>query len=297
TIHSKFYPDNTRNDPMLIYVSNEKLESVLNFLDNLNEKHPEYFVDGGNKAPFTAPVRPYAGIADESKYKSQTSFNYEIGSATDEFVKDYSPTLVSQITQNPNKIRTQKGNTYTLPEYITQRIKQGLIETTLENKKVNYTGVDEDITKNHKQFFSELEQKIITEINETNSDLNQMIAEEVQSIYQRIQAGYIPNDISLSVKTTVPYISKRDKILYQDRNKQIIKEKGFRNAPLYLNINLIQELFEIYGITYQIEQELSIETLAPYLEKHHISPVAPYLNTETIQDYQNYETKQQSKNS
>ncbi len=280
-IYYKFWTGmNDRNDTFLIYTNYKRVQDIIDILKNIKSEKPELFVGAENSNGMLHMIDGFIGFGEEPSYK-HSSFNSERGDAMDEFFGELFKKQAKQIGNYTGTIHNSRGDDLNLQEYLKYLLKKSFRETIHARQTEILNRQYPEIYKTNDEIKNYIEiQTKIYEIckNKLPDFLEKQIDDNVVKIIEMLKSGKFPNNIKLIFKT------RRISLFNFSENyaKELIKKYGSLDYYFQLDLNLRQKLFSVFDVKNKIDSQISESSLKPYFEKHHISFVRPYLNTEEV---------------
>lgn len=285
-IYFKYWTNDTRNDPFLIYTNYEQMKDLISILKQIKFENPKIF-DGCEKInPLLTNIDNFIGFGEEPEYK-HSSFNDERGKAIDEFTKDVvEKELVNErkrIGNYRDTIATSKGFELDIENYLIYRLEESFKQTVIQRQK-------DILNRKYPRHFAEygaesvagyieIENKIYrTCMQELPPFVKQQIKEQAKQYLEGLKKGenrYIKpiifptENLNLFPSMNVEYLNRA------------LHSKGYLEYNFSIDINMQQKLFSVFDSESRIEKVITDEGLKPYLEKYHVSSKYLSLNTET----------------
>lgn len=285
-LYFKYWTKDNRNDTFLIYTNYEQIQDMINILKQIKKENPKIFEGCENINPLLTNIENFIGFGEEPKYK-KSSFNDERASAIDEFSKDVVEKEIvkerKRIANYTDTISTSQGHSLSLENYLIYRLEQSFKETILQRQKdiVNRKYPRQYVRWGTKAISSyiEIENKIYrTCMNTLPPFVKQQIQEQAKQYLDGLRKGYnvFIKPIRFPTQNLDLFSPINRDIFNNDLNKN-----GHLDYEFYINLDMQEKLFSVFGSDKRIEKIITDEALAPYLAKHHVSSEHLSLNTET----------------
>ena len=283
-VYCKFHTKNLRSDPLLFYTNEEQLPELMYFLDQLEQRHPEYLEPADCKQPFIAPVRPYCGIADEP-LQSRVSFNDRMGKALDETIKSMETLIFDDIDLNKLRFSVGKDNTIVDTEGYASYMAWLKVGQSIRKMQKRFASVQSDSEKEAQAYANELWAQYVDARSNSKSFMANEIQNASQELYESILSGNPSRYFSITTQTVHKNPWGQNKLLYPQKleNKKQTTGKMVETFPI--KFNMYKELVEILELGKGINNYFTNDGFAyifgKNMEKYSRCPSAPFLNLET----------------
>lgn len=292
-LYCKFSTDNSRSDPFLFYTNEEQLPELMNFLDQLEQRHPEYLRPADCKMPFYANTRQYCGIADEHSYM-HTSFNSNISGAFSKPLNEINKEMWQEMDLTKRTYTVENGTRELNAQNYAYYMAWLKVGQQIYQQKQRFVEPKTDTQKQLQEYYNELWIQYLDARQNPESQLAKEINEMGKGFYTSMQKDspttQIPQ-IQVYTKSNNPYNFNAK--FYPDRFAQIKQSTGYEWNRLQINFNLHKELFDTLGCEEVLQKKLSLKNFdknfAEDLKEFHISPEMLFMSTETAEKFCEYQ--------
>ena len=285
-VYFKFWTDDSRNDTFLIYTNYDMVAKFVEVLREIRRENPKIFEGCENINPLMINIDNFIGFGEEPKYK-HSSFNSERADAIDAFNKDVIEKKIVEerkyIGNYQGTINTSRGDVLSIEEYLVYRLEQSLHETILQHQRdiMNRQYPSCYIRWGSKAISSyiEMENKIYrTCMNGLPAFVKAQIREQARAYLEGLKNG---KDVRIRPITFPTNNLDLFSPVKRSNCKDELNKEGKLDYQFFININMQEKLFDVFGSELRIESVITDESVVPFLANQHVSSMCPSLNTET----------------
>ena len=276
--------------PLMIFANDFNMQKVVQALDQMYKENPSWFTTEVPLA-FVMPINKYAWISDLNSVKTKMTKDFrelskyvflaEIYRAIDAYATDYRENTVLELLKNSksNELKIKDSMRIVTLNAMTKSVNKEIRKCKNLVNKDNYALKMID-------FYSE----ILGEIKLAYDDKGHYINKEVQKIIDNdYKSATISKQHDIKFKNYyTPYsrMSDEDKDSKNDfvRAKEFL-DNDFVETALYFDVDYTQQLLTDFSLD-NLDERVTLNAIAPYLEKRNISPYCPFLTPETVAQIQ-----------
>ena len=296
-VYCKFHTDSRRSDPLLFYTNEEQLPELMYFLDQLEQKHPEYLEPADCKQPFTAPVRPYCGIADEPM-QAMTSFNSQMSEALDEPIKTMEQLLFEDKDLYKMRFTVGKDNKVVDAEGYASYMTWLKVGQSIKQMQEQFAWAQNDYEKEALAYANELWAQYVDARSNPKSFMANEIQNASQELYESMLSGKPSRGFSITTQTAHENPWGYNKNLYPSKFERDKQQTGKVVEKLPVQFNLYKELIKTLNLEESINNYFTNDgftyIFGDSMEKNHRCPAAPFLNLETYTKMADYMTAREN---
>lgn len=296
-IYCKFHTDSRRSDPLLFYTNEEQLPELMYFLDQLEQKHPEYLEPADCKQPFTAPVRPYCGIADEP-VQSRTSFNSQMSKALDEPIKTMEKLLFEEAELNKMRFAVGKDGKVVDAEGYASYMTWLKVGQSIKQMQENFSSAQNDYEKEAQAYANELWAQYVDARSNPKSFMANEIQNASQELYESMLSGNPSRKLSITTKTNHENPWGQNKKWHPEMFERDKQQTGKVVEKLPVQFNLYKELIKTLNLEDSINSYFTndgfVYIFGDSMDKNLCCASAPFLNKETYIKMADYMTAREN---